>query len=74
MKEFQKRLLNTYNQIIIELEQFENEHRQFLLQAEQDKNTPQNIVYERMAFARDNHRRLQIAKTEKESIKNYNFE
>lgn len=74
MKEFQERLLNIYSKTISELEQFEAEHRQFLLEAEKNKNTPQNIVYGRMTLARDNHRRLQIAKAEKELIENYNFE
>lgn len=74
MKQFQERLLNLYNQTIAELEEIETEHKQFLSQAEQNNNVPENILLERMALARDNHRRLLVAKAEKELIESYNFE
>ncbi len=74
MKQFQERLLSIYNQTITQLEQIEAEHREFLAQAEENKNVPQNIVSERMALARDNQRRLLVAKAEKELIESYNFE
>lgn len=73
MKEIQKRLLDIYNQIIKDLEQINSEHRTFLEEAQETKDVPQDLVFKRMTLARDNLRRLQIAKAEKELIENYNL-
>jgi hypothetical protein len=74
MKQFQERLLDIYNRIITELDQINSDHETFLSEAEKTKDVSQEIVIERMALARDNQRRLQIAKTEKELIERYNFQ
>lgn len=73
MKEFQERLLKIYNGIITELEQINSDNKNFLSEAMKNKDVRQEIMAERMALARDNQRRLQIAKAERELIEHYNF-
>ena len=74
MIEIQQRLLEIYDNIILELENIENGHRDFLEDANNIRNVPLNIVNERIALARDNHRRLQNARAERELIQQYNFQ
>tara|TARA_R110002012_G_scaffold34820_5_gene100035 strand:+ start:15167 stop:15388 length:222 start_codon:yes stop_codon:yes gene_type:complete len=72
MKEIQERLLTMYDNIINEFEQIEEGHRDFLEEAK-NGNIQLDIMNERMALAKDNHRRLQNAREERESISKYNF-
>lgn len=71
MEEFKNRLLEKYNQIISDLEQIDSENREILNSATTNKNMPEAELAKIMAFARDNHRRLQFAKAERELIKQY---
>ena len=73
MKELQDRLLKLYENTIIELEQIDFEHKEFLKKATDSKNVPQEIVEKRMTLARDNHRRLQNARAEMEHIEGFKF-
>ncbi len=69
MEEFKNRLLEKYDQIISELEKIDSENREILNNAK--TNMPVSELEKAMAFARDNHRRLQFAKAERELIQKY---
>lgn len=71
MEEFKNRLLEKYNQTISELEKIDSENREILNNATINKNVPEAELAKIMAFARDNHRRLQFAKAERELIQQY---
>ena len=71
MEEFKNRLLEKYDQIISELEQVDSENREILNNATTNKNVTEAELTKVMAFARDNHRRLQFAKAERELIQQY---
>jgi len=71
MEEFKNRLLEKYNQTISELEKIDSENREILNNATTNKNVPEAELAKIMAFARDNHRRLQFAKAERELIQQY---
>lgn len=71
MEEFKNRLLEKYDQIISELEKIDSENRAVLNNAKAQKNMPETELAKIMAFARDNHRRLQFAKAERELIQQY---
>jgi len=71
MEDFKNRLLEKYNEIISELEQIDTENREILDTATLNKNMLEAELAKTMAFARDNHRRLQFAKAERELIQQY---
>jgi hypothetical protein len=71
MEEFKNRLLEKYDQIISELEKIDSENREILNNATAKTNMPVSELEKAMAFARDNHRRLQFAKAERELIQEY---
>jgi hypothetical protein len=74
MEQIQAQLLNIYNGIITELQQIDADHKAFLVEAQNWNNIPEQLVFERMALARDNQRRLQTAMIERELIESYNFQ
>lgn len=71
MEEFKNRLLEKYDQIISELEKIDSENRAILNIATANKTMPETELAKVMAFARENHRRLQFAKAERELIEKY---
>ena len=68
MKEFRKRLLVQYNTLIDELERIDSECSAFLNEATSNKNVSEQDMEICMAFAKENHRRLQFAIAERETL------
>lgn len=71
IEDFKNRLLEKYDQIISELEKIHSENRAILTNATANKTMPETELAKVMAFARENHRRLQFAKAERELIQEY---
>lgn len=66
IEELIKRLIQKYETLISELEQIDIENRAFISTANQTPNDP--IIIEWSLFARENKRRLEMAKAEKEFL------
>ena len=71
MEEFKNILLDKYDLIISELKKIDSENRDILNSATANKNIHETELAKNMAFARDNHRRLQFVIAEKELIEQY---
>nr|WP_314836721.1 hypothetical protein [uncultured Flavobacterium sp.] len=68
MEEFKTRLLERYDNFITELERIDTEYREFLNKATSKGNFPEQDMVICMAFAKENHRRLQFAIAERETL------
>lgn len=68
IEKFKERLLEQYDNHINELRKIDNEYRDFLNEATFKGNIPEHDMAIYMAFAKDNHRRLQFAKAERETL------
>lgn len=71
MEEFKNRLVEKYDQLINELEKIDSKSRAILNKATANKNMPEIELSKIMAFAKENHRKLQFAKAERELIQQY---
>lgn len=68
MREFRERLLEKYNILINELEIIDSEYHAFLNEANSNGNISELDMAICMAFAKENHRRLQFAIAERETL------
>ncbi len=68
MEEFKKKVLVKYEDLIEELKVVNEQCRVFLLEATSNPTVSQEDMEIFMAFANDNHRRLQFAIAEKDIL------